>query len=313
MSDPRVTIVTPSFQQGAYIGATIESVLGQTFQDIQYLVIDGGSSDETLNVLRGIRDTRLSWTSEADRGQSHAINKGMEKARGEFLSYLNSDDLLMPESVAEVVEFFNMNPDVDLITRDCLVIDENGRTTGVQYGGPIDVKALLTGASTPQQPGTFWRRSVLEQVGLFDEDRHYVMDYDFWVRVALAGFKGQYIPGIGAAFRIHSTSKSGIGNGFLQDKRAVFAKVFSRPDLPNEVLALQEDAYAFVDWKELKHDWVHGQRKAIRPRLRQFIAGKKRTRRVLAAAMYIDSFLATPLTSILSNAVRTITGKDAFA
>ena len=121
---PSVSIIVPSLNQGAFIGQTVHSILGQDFGELECVVMDGGSTDDTLDILRSINDPRLTWVSEPDRGQSDAINKGLQRASGQFLSYLNSDDVLLPGAVSSAVAAFDRLPEADLIAGDLLFIND---------------------------------------------------------------------------------------------------------------------------------------------------------------------------------------------
>ncbi|MFN8379627.1 MAG: glycosyltransferase family 2 protein, partial [Anaerolineae bacterium] len=169
---PLVSIVVPSYQQGRYIRDTLDSILSQDFTDLECIVMDGGSTDETVAVLQSITDPRLMWVSEPDRGQSHAINKGLARATGAILSYLNSDDLLRPGAVTAVVRYFGQHPEADLVYGDMDHVDGEGATFETVIAAPFDLPDTLAGRNSVNQPGTFWRREVGERVGPFDESLH---------------------------------------------------------------------------------------------------------------------------------------------
>lgn len=209
---PRITVITPSYNQGGFIGDTIESVLGQDYPDLEYLVVDGGSKDETLDVLKRY-EKRLAWVSERDRGQSDAINKGIRKATGDIIAYLNSDDLYEPGALEKVAGYFQAHPECLWLTGKCGIIDAKGRETRRyitayknfllrRYGYNI---LLVTNFIS--QPATFIRREAFGELGLFDESQHRVMDYEFWLRLGR-----KYPPGFIddrlALFRVHPGSKT---------------------------------------------------------------------------------------------------------
>jgi glycosyltransferase involved in cell wall biosynthesis len=210
---PRISIVTPSYNQGEYIAETIDSVLNQDYPDLEYLVMDGGSTDGTLDVLRRY-DGRLQWTSEEDRGQSHAINKGFRRATGEVLAFLNSDDLYEPGALRKVGDFFASHPQAAWLTGRCRNVDHAGREIRrpVTFYKNLWLRlrsyAALQITDYVSQPATFWRRAVIDKVGLFDEGLHYAMDYDYSLRVG-RHFRLWVLPEYLAAFRIHPSSKAG--------------------------------------------------------------------------------------------------------
>ena len=214
MSDlPRITIITPSLNQGEFIEQTIESVLSQEYPDLEYIVIDGGSSDGTLEVLRKYAG-KLHWVSEPDQGQSHAINKGLRMASGDVVAYLNSDDLYELGTLRKVGEFFSLHPEASWLTGRCRIIDQNGREVR-QWMTFIKNFWLRTQSYTVlkvldyiSQPATFWRREVMDKVGFFDETLHYAMDYDYSLRVGCHSrlwVLDDYL----ASFRVHTASKGG--------------------------------------------------------------------------------------------------------
>ena len=147
----KITIVTPSYNQGKFIKATMDSVLNQSYRNIEYLVIDGGSTDATVDILQGYRDTRLQWISEKDRGQSHAINKGLERATGDILAYINSDDTYEDGAFEFVTNYFEQNPHVMMLHGDCHVIDVQGNVTSILDGNQYTVrKAFINRWHVPQ-------------------------------------------------------------------------------------------------------------------------------------------------------------------
>jgi glycosyltransferase involved in cell wall biosynthesis len=219
---PVVSIVTPSFNQGAFVRETIDSVLSQSYPHIDYRVIDGGSTDDTLAVLKSYGD-RLKWVSEKDRGQAHAINKGMALARGDIRAYLNSDDVLRPGAVARVVEHFRARPATDLIYGRDALIDATGRYAGTFPTEPYSFERLVE-ACCISQPATFWRARLADAVGPFDEALHLVMDFDYWLRADRAGCVLEHVPDVLASTRMHADTKTS-ASGARRDTffREVFA------------------------------------------------------------------------------------------
>jgi glycosyltransferase involved in cell wall biosynthesis len=311
---PLVSIVTPSFNQAAFLPATLESVLSQDYDRLELLVMDGGSTDGSVAILEAQTDPRLTWISERDRGQSHALNKGMARAHGDILTYLNSDDLLMPHTVAFVVDYFEAHPEVDLLVGDCLYIDSAGRSLKIVPGHPFDLAGALTGGSFLLQPGAFWRRRATERIGHFDEQLHYTMDLDYWLRLALAGFQVAYVPGARGAFRLHDLSKTvSQSAAFWRDWRIMLEKLYQMPDLPEAALNCRDDAFAYIDWHDAKMAWLEKDYATARPMLRRFLRGKKWVRRGLAAPMLVDSYLGTPFARWMAGGYRRLSGVDLFA
>jgi glycosyltransferase involved in cell wall biosynthesis len=203
---PVVSIVTPSFNQGRFIRQTIDSVLAQDYPHIDYRVIDGGSTDETLDVLKSYGD-RVAWVSEKDRGQADAINKGMAQARGAIRAYLNSDDLLRPGAVSRVVEHFARHPACELVYGRDATIDADGQPLGLFPTAEFSLDALAD-CCCISQPAAFWRARLADVIGPFDESLHLVMDYDYWLRAAVAGMTIEHIPDVLAHTRMHAQTKT---------------------------------------------------------------------------------------------------------
>jgi len=205
---PLVSIVTPSFNQGRYLEQTMLSVLQQDYPNIEYIVIDGGSTDNSVEIIRRYESRLGYWTSERDRGQTEAINKGFAHAHGEFLAWLNSDDVYHPGAVSAAVKFLVENPDIGMVYGDLDFIDEDGRLIGKFNAAQTDLKKLRRGFVHIPQPAAFFRATHWQQVGPLDPDYFFAMDYDLWVR--LAGVtRLKYLPGKPwAKFRLHSDAKT---------------------------------------------------------------------------------------------------------
>jgi len=230
-----VSIVTPSFNQGKYIKQTIDSVLSQEIPDLEYWVIDGGSTDETVDILRSYGD-RLRWISEPDNGQTQAINKGWGLTRGDFISWLNADDLLAPGSIQRAVEFLQSNPVVGGVYGDCTYISDTGDPIAAYPARPyqFDTLVIETENFIPQ-PGTFLRRKVVELAGGLDESLHYVMDFDLWLRMGLHA-PMMYLPGTVAYTRLHPQAKTlKAMDGFADDYLRTYHKLFEQPNLPERL------------------------------------------------------------------------------
>jgi glycosyltransferase involved in cell wall biosynthesis len=230
----RLTIVTPSYNQASFIERTIASILDQGYPDLEYIVMDGGSTDGTVEILERYGD-RLTWVSEPDNGQSDAINKGLRKATGDVVAFLNSDDTYAPGALTKVARYFEANPEMQWVYGKCRIIDEHDR----EIRRPITLyKNLLLRSYSYRkllaenfisQPATFWRRGLHEEVGYLNEDEHYVMDYEFWLRLGGRHPAG-VIPDYLANFRMYDASKSGsLSNPQFQDELRV-AKAFSQGD-----------------------------------------------------------------------------------
>jgi len=203
---PLVTVVTPSFNQGRFIRATIESVLEQDYPRIEYLVIDGGSTDETVSILKEYSG-RLRWVSERDRGQAHAINKGWRQASGSLVAYLNSDDVYLPGAVAQAVAALDAHPEVAAVYGEGYHVDERGAILERYPTEPFNADRLRETCFICQ-PTVFMRRDAVERVGYLDESLRYCMDYDLWIRLVRAGKVLSHVPRYLASTRLHADAKT---------------------------------------------------------------------------------------------------------
>ena len=204
---PLVTIVTPSYNQAPYLEETIKSVLSQTYNKIEYIIIDGGSEDGSLEVIRKYADHLAHWVSEKDRGQTEAINKGFDLARGEILAWINSDDTLLPNAVEEAVQFLQANQEIGLVYGDANYIDEKSRVIGKFPAAQTDLKRLRRGYVHIPQQASFFRKTLWDQVGPLDPEFFFAMDYDLWVRIASVS-EIRYVPRTWANFRLHRDAKT---------------------------------------------------------------------------------------------------------
>jgi glycosyltransferase involved in cell wall biosynthesis len=203
---PLVSIVTPSLNQGRFIRRTIDSVLGQTYPHLEYRVIDGGSTDNTLEVLRSY-GSGLSWTSEPDQGQANAINKGFTKSKGEILAYLNSDDTLNPKAVETVVSLFRKNPHLSMLYGDAKYIDGNDRVIRAYPTADYSFEQLMQYCCICQ-PAAFWTAQIARDIGTFNESLHFHMDYDYWLRMGKADALIIHVPFYLANSRIYPETKT---------------------------------------------------------------------------------------------------------
>ncbi len=209
---PRISIITPSYNQGHFIEDTLKSVLDQGYPDLEYIVMDGGSTDDTISILKKY-DKDITWVSEPDKGQSHAINKGLALATGDIVAYLNSDDLYEASTLQKVADYFTAHPESMWLTGRCRIIDEQEqefRGFIAQYKNFLLARYnynILLITNFICQPATFLRREVIEEFGVFDTEEHRVMDYEYWLRIGR-----KYRPGIInehlASFRVYRESKT---------------------------------------------------------------------------------------------------------
>ena len=203
--NPLVTIVTPSYNQGQFLRDTIESVLSQDYTPLEYLVIDGGSTDQTLEVLKSYGN-RFFWVSEKDDGQADAVNKGWRMARGDILGWLNSDDIYLPGAVSTAVAALQAHPDVAAVYGEGYHIDKEGIVLGRYPTEPFN-RNRLGEICYICQPTVFFRRSVLEAVSFLDKRLQYCMDYDLWFRIGKSYVMAN-LPDYLACTRLHPETKT---------------------------------------------------------------------------------------------------------
>ncbi len=202
---PSLSIITPSYNQGDFIEETILSVLDQDIEKLEYIICDGGSSDQTLDILRQY-EHRLAWISEHDNGQSEAINKGIAQSKGEIIGWINSDDLYYPGAFKNVLAFFESHPEADFLYGKANYISQNGDFLEIYPTQEWDYHALC-GRCFICQPAVFFRRKLWEKFGPLDESLKYCLDYELWLRYSKSS-NVCYYEQVLSAFRLHKNTKT---------------------------------------------------------------------------------------------------------
>jgi GT2 family glycosyltransferase len=203
---PLVSIITPSYNQAAYLEQTIQSVLHQTGVQLEYFVMDGASRDGSLEIIQRYASHLSGWASEPDSGQAEAINKGIARASGKYIAWLNSDDIYLPDAISRAVSILEANPQLGMVFGDAITIDPDGTTLNQLKFGDWGLEELL-GFRIICQPAVFMRRSILEKAGYLDPSYHFMLDHQLWLRMArLAPI--QHIPETLAAARHHPHAKN---------------------------------------------------------------------------------------------------------
>ena len=259
-SRPPISIVVPSYNQGQFIRATIDSILAQKLNGIEILVMDGGSTDNTVDVLRSYGD-KIKWVSEEDRGQSHAINKGFERASSDIFGYINSDDTYQPGALSTVLDAFQQHPEADFVYGDFNYINATGSVMASRRTTDFDYDILRFDHNFICQPASFWRRSVIERIGPIAEDIYYFMDYEYYLRAAAAGMCFYHLRQNLANLRLHKDCKTVSGKLDTRQKymaqRSAILEPYTfhiSPPVANHVLHLT--LKAALRLKKIWRGWI---------------------------------------------------------
>lgn len=231
-----VSIITPSYNQAAFLEQTIQSVLGQEGVPVEYLIVDGGSTDGSVEIIRKHADQLAWWVSERDAGQAEAINKGLQLAKGEIVAWLNSDDLYAPGAIAQAAATFQANPEAGLVFGDAVTIDPAGRQIGRFVFGDWGLDELM-GFRIICQPAVFMRRTTLEQAGYLDTSYHYLLDHQLWLRIARLS-PICHVSQVWAQARHHPGAKNvAQPEGFSRETLRLLAWMETQPDLAPRLAA----------------------------------------------------------------------------
>lgn len=237
---PKITIITPSYNQGQYIEETILSVINQDYPNLEYIIIDGGSTDNTVDIIRKYEDRIDFWVSEKDKGQSNAINKGLKKSTGEIINWINSDDQLMPGALQVIAKYFLDNPDTVMVHGRIEYFGETNNYYSVNLPKK-DLETRYAAHICMPQPACFFQRRLVEEQGYLDESLQFSMDTDLFVRAGLH-YKIVQIEDVIARFRLHSTSKSvsAFSKNFLSDNKKIFSRVLATLGAVNAINEMKE-------------------------------------------------------------------------
>ena len=221
---PRITIITPSYNQAQFLESTIASVLDQRYSNLEYMIVDGASTDGSVEIIRRYEKHLAWWVSEPDRGQAHAINKGIERATGSIVAFINSDDQYLPGAFSSVVEAFAQNPGLDWLCGDTIMFGEGHPTQLVKAVGPRSAAQVLAWENQALQPGMFWKRALVEQ--RFNEEYRFAFDMDFYVRLLLKRHRCGHLPLPVATYRLHPSSKTVAEGSAMADELDHLAVVY---------------------------------------------------------------------------------------
>lgn len=220
---PRITVVTPSYNQAAFLERTIRSVLDQGYQNLEYIIIDGGSTDGSVDIIRRYADRLAFWVSEPDRGQTDAINKGLRRATGEWVAWQNSDDIYYPGAFHDLAAAAAKHPQAGLIIGDMMLIDEHDHPLrDIRYVKPSYRASLAEGMLLANQ-ASFWRRRIQAEIGLLDESMNYAFDYEWFLRLT-EHCQGAHVNRIWGALRRHGETKtSNYAPRFAEEQARILA------------------------------------------------------------------------------------------
>ncbi|WP_162426436.1 glycosyltransferase family 2 protein [Pontibacter pudoricolor] len=271
---PKISIVTPSYNQGQFIEQTILSVINQSYPNLEFIIIDGGSTDNTIEVIKRYEKDITYWISEPDKGQSHAINKGLERCTGEIFNWLNSDDWYQPNALYEVALQFMNDPSVHVVSGYENHVYANGELHLCE--GTSLMKTLEETIEWAQiaQPSTFFRTSIIKEVGPLPEDMHYIMDGELWVRYLLLHGQERFLkinkPLVN--FRLHEGSKTvsnKVENNFLYERSSIIVDLQTFAGLPRQVTSFWiDEIYKTQKIYKLNRDWKINDNKASKRNLR---------------------------------------------
>ena len=244
---PKLSLVTPSFNQGSFLEETILSVLKQGYPNLEYIVVDGGSSDNSIEIIHKYEKSLSVWVSEKDDGQADAINKGFALATGELLCWLNSDDVLYPNSLFEIASQFIKDPHLDLVYGD---VDFGVSTSEIERkicGRPFDFLRMFRQLEVPiPQQGSVWRRSAFDRVGGLASQWQVVLDRDFFIRLADQG-KLLYVPATLGLFRNHRDSKSSaLKSRWIEELPALYQSYFNSGILAQDINSVKSETMGVV-------------------------------------------------------------------
>jgi glycosyltransferase involved in cell wall biosynthesis len=260
---PKLTVITPSFNQGAFIERTIRSILDQGYENLEYFIVDGGSTDQTVEVIRRYEDRIAWWVSESDDGQTDALNKGLRRATGDIVAYINSDDYYLPGAFDHAVRAFEREPDARWVVGACRFVDADDSL--LETWTPVLPTQrrhwwMLNPWGVPQ-PSSFWRRDLFEELGPFRQDMHYVFDTEHALRCAYAGYMPALIDAEMAVRVIHDEAKS-------WDRRPFFEEMKRFPDIFEPALTSRERVFLKLD-RALLTAGFYGAANAVLRRVRR--------------------------------------------
>jgi len=309
-----VSIVTPSYNQAQFLNDTIVSVLKQDYPNIEYFIIDGASSDGSIDVIKIYKNQLAYWESEPDRGQCHAINKGFSRSQGEIIAWLNSDDIYKPGAVEQVVDVFRKHPNAIAVVGACDLVNAQREKIGCKQPVGFETDRLLRGGVVPGQPAVFMKREIFEQHGGLREDLHYVLDWEYWLRISIAYSPDQIVllDHVLAEARIWTGNKTSIGRGEdgigesslnASERRKVLDDLFDSPELPTDIRKWTHVAYSHTYWHQARMELRAGNLQSAR---KHFVKAYKLAPKEYQKGDFIASIGGTFLGYSMSKKIKNI-------
>ena len=258
---PRITVVTPSFNQAPYLEQTITSVLNQGYENLEYFVFDAGSQDGSADIIRRYADRLAHHEIAPDRGQSDAIEKGWRRATGEILCWLNSDDYFLPGALQTAAQAFRTNPQLVMLCGTIAIVDEQGRHLRDKWSPAMTADRLLPWGGVPGQAAVFLHRRVFEEVGGPRVDLHYVLDWELWLRVLLTygPDRVRNTPEVLAGAREWALAKTETAAGRdAEEARRVLTELFASGRLTERLRGLERQAFARTWWRQSESEVAAG-------------------------------------------------------
>lgn len=246
MNYPKISVVTISFNQAAFLEKTILSVLNQNYPNTEYIIIDGGSTDESINIIKKHANRIHHWCSEPDNGPASALNKGFSRATGEIFTFLNSDDIFLTNAFNKVIDAFQKHNNIEVIYGNCLRIDELGNTTRKLYSSKWNFRRFIFGEANIIQQSVFFRRSIFQKVKGFNENNHTCWDGELWASFGIEKAKFFYLNEFLGGFRVHKDSITGSSRlnekylGDIEELKKNFLTKYKVPWLYNKKIAKLE-------------------------------------------------------------------------
>lgn len=269
---PKISIITPSYNQGAFLEQTICSVLEQNYPNLEYIVIDGGSTDNSVEIIKKHADKLSYWCSKKDNGQTDALNTGFQRATGDIVAWLNSDDEYCPGALDAIAKAFMADDKIDFVFGNKFAIDQNGIILRKEKHTKLNFTALVILGSTLSQCASFWKRSLFEQYGYLDDTLRFCMDYEFFCRIG-QNIKAQHIRRYIAKFRWHSESKSSnIEDVRLEEHAKIRSKYLKAVCMGLPIFLIYIWVFMYrTFWYIVQGDWVYVLRGIFRRMLPKYL------------------------------------------